>query len=471
MTAQTPIAELLAAFATGTSPNEIPNEVRMAASNYLADALGCAIGAAADPEAEVVAICRNYAARSTSREGATILGSRDRTDLRMAALVNSTLVRYLDANDIYMGTPGRDTGHFSDAIPAVLSTAEHVRATGRELITAIVIAYEAQAAMAESYLWMNRGFHSVSQVTPAVALACGRLLGLSAGELAHAVSLAVTSGMMVQTWLRPAAALPAIKGGAPGFAAERGIMCAELAGLGFTGPLDAFETLFERFPSDANRDPFTTLGETWRTPRNAIKPLPAQIYTQAAVQCAEELYRQGLRLDDMAALTVRSNEGATGRVQGAPEAFRPESREAADHSTPFVVAMTLRDGAIGLSSYADAAWLASDIRGAMSRMEMVIDAEWDRRLNEEGLLGADIEAHDRKGNRYHAEVRQFRGHPDLPLSADELLGKLKGFLDRPEALGNGAARNLFDLCLAIESAANVDDLIAACALPESDLAS
>lgn len=455
-------AQRLARFAANLRHDQIPAEVTQAAARYLADTLACAIAAAADPDARAVEICREYALQSSSRPEATILGGAERTDLRSAALVNCTMARYIDANDIYMGRPGRDTGHFSDVIPALVATAEKTGARGRDLLDAIVIAYEAQAVLCESYLWMKRGFHSVSTATVGTALGAGYLLGSTEVQLTHAVALAVTSGLMLQSWLKPVAELPAIKGGAAGFTAERGIMAVELAQLGFTGPTDAVETLFERFPSDIDLEPFGWLGAHWTTPRNAIKPVPAQIYTQAAIQCAEALYRDGLRLDDMTSLTVRSNDGCCGRVQGSPQAFTPASREAADHSTPFVVAMTLRDGFLAEASYRGEPWLEEDLRAPMSTMQLTIDPEWDCRLHEEGLLGAEINAVDRSERKYHAEVRQFAGHPDNPLTDEALVTKLASLLDDPQVQGDSAGKRLLDVCLEIEAAPNVHALVQAC---------
>jgi 2-methylcitrate dehydratase len=454
----------LARFAASFPQLDVPEEIDTAAKRYLADTLACAIAAAGDPDAAAITICREYARRGMSRPEATILGSAERTDLRSAALVNCTMARYIDANDIYMGRPGRDTGHFSDVIPALIGAAEKSGATGRDLLNAIIIAYETQAILCESYHWMRRGFHSVSTASVGTALGAGYLMNLNEEQLTHAVTLSVTSGLMLQSWLKPAEELPAIKGGAAGFTAERGIMAAELAEMGFTGPPDAIETLYERFASEVDMEPFTWLGQRWTTHRNAIKPVPAQIYTQAAIQCAEQLYRDGLRLDALTSLVVRSNDGCCGRVQGSPQAFNPASREAADHSTPFVVAMVLRDGFLTEASYRGEPWLDNDLRALMSGMQLIIDPEWDRRLNEEGLLGAEIRAADRSGKQYHARVCQFTGHPDNPLPDEALVAKLSSLLDDPAIQGHGAGRRLMNACLAIDDREDVTELVASCRL-------
>lgn len=458
----TTFAQELASFCADLELRDIPDGVVGAMEQYLADTLACAIAAAAEPDAPVVAMVVAQAELERGRQEATVIGRGWRTSARAAALANCTLARYLDANDIYMPPGGSlsGTGHFSDAIPGVIAAAERAGASGAELLAALVASYEVQAALADSMPWLDRGFHSVSQVTVAVALAAGRLMGLSRDQLTNAAALAATSGLFVQSWLRPGTGVSALKGGAPGLAAERGILCAELAARDFTAPPDALETLLEYFADDqASSLGRERLGRAWTVPRNAIKPVPAQIYTQPIVQCAEQLYRQGLRLDELDRLTVRSNDGACGRVQGSPGAFKPESREAADHSTPFVVATTLRDGTVTLEGYARELWLDPDIRAAMARMELVIDPVWNERRDREGLLGGEIEAIDRSGKTYRAEVRQFKGHPDNPLSDEELIVKLENFTGRPGGLGAGSGATLLARCRSLRLEATITPLI------------
>ncbi len=388
-----------------------------------------------------------------------MIGAGWQTSLEAAALANCTMARYIDANDIYMPVSGSlsGSGHFSDALPALVAAAECAGADGPALIEAVIVAYECQAALADALPWLDVGLHSVSQVTVAVALAAGRLLGLSREQLTHAAALAISSGLIANTWLQSGSEVPAIKGGAAGLAAERGITCARLAGGGFTGPRDAFEVFFERYEERAdNYGGFIErLGSEWRTPRNAIKPVPAQIYTQAVVQCARQLYRDGLRLDVLRELTVYSNDGACARVQGSPGAYRPVSREAADHSTPFVTALTLRDGDITPATYAGEPWADASILAAMARIALVVDEDWQRQMLDKGKYGAHVAAEATDGRRYTARVDQFRGHPDNPLTRPELVEKLDSCL--VDSGRSGA--ELLDLCEQLAAGGTVGALI------------
>ncbi len=248
------ISERLAEFTFELQLPEIPADVVEAAIRSLADTLGCAIAARLEPDARAIDIVVDLADRDRSRQEATIIGGNWKTSLRAAALANCTMARFIDANDIYMPVNGSlsGSGHFSDAIPALVAAAESSGASGAALLEAIVVAYEVQAALADSLPWLDLGLHSVSQVSVAVSLAAGRLLGLNERQLAHSAALAITSGLFLESWLHPSDDVPAIKGGAPGLAAERGITCATLAAAGFTGPLDAFEIFYARFGGEGD---------------------------------------------------------------------------------------------------------------------------------------------------------------------------------------------------------------------------
>ena len=339
------LAQTMAEFAFALRFDSIPKEIVAAARRHLADTLACALGAR---NAATVADLRKYAIAKGGRADATIIGVADKVPAGLAVLVNGTMVRYLDANDIFVLRRGGASGHFSDGTAALLALAEQYRRSGEELLTCLVASYELQGALAESFNFWDSGLHPLTNVAWVVPIVAARLAGATAAQAVHACGLSVATSTVLNTWIRPAHPIPAIKAVAVGMVLERVLETAECAALDVTATEDALETAFACFSVQRNFriDPTRTerLGQHWSMSRNMIKVYPAQINTQAAIEAAVRLYQNGIRPDGVRKLILYGHRNVCGGVQGSPQAFAPSSREAADHSTPYVTAMALNCG-------------------------------------------------------------------------------------------------------------------------------
>ncbi|HSK28508.1 MAG TPA: MmgE/PrpD family protein, partial [Candidatus Limnocylindria bacterium] len=385
-----------------------------------------------------------------------------------AALVNGTMVRDLDANDIFVLSRGGPSGHFSDGTAALLALAEEYRRSGEELLTCLVASYELQGALAASLNFWERGLHPLTNVAWVAPIVAARLVGATPVEAVHACGLSVATDTVLNTWIRPSATIPMIKSVAVGLALERAVEAAELAALGVTTTEDALETVLAHFKSpQASRfdsAPITNLGQPWSMPRNMIKLYPAQIHTQAAIEAVLRLHRNGIRAGQVRKLILYGHRNVCGGVQGSPEAFRPSSREAADHSTPYVMAMALLRGRLTPREYDGAPWGTSEVKSAMEKIELVIDAERNQAFESQGILGVRLVAELNDGRSEEIVVRQPKGHPDAPLSDAELLEKMTWLLPLAAKL---EPQRLLDLCNRLSSAEDVTQLIESCRLENS----
>jgi 2-methylcitrate dehydratase len=435
--------EALADWTAAVRETDVPLQVQTSARLALADTLGGALAAAYEPESPALDACR---AVIPSDGPVTVFGG-GRTDLRGAALLNCTYARYLDVNDLYIATAGRDSGHFSDVLPAVVACAEAADADGADLLTAAVVAYEIQAALAEAFLWMRAGLHSTSQVAVAAALAGGRLLGLDRSQQAHAAAIALTSGTLQQTWLLPGRDT-AIKGPAAGFAAERGVLAAQLAARGLTGPVDAFETMCSRFSGgDPRLDLAGSLGSVWRTPRQARKLAAAQIFLQPLAEAGIALHREGVPAADVREVTVRGTKGTCAGVQGSPEAYTPTSREDADHSAPFVLALALRSGRVLPCDYRGSPWTDPGLLRLMGAITLDVDDTYQGGFDEGGEIGASVSVRLADGRSHSHDISNFLGHPDNPVGPEQITEKLANLLEVSAGRSPGVAKSLVDACL------------------------
>src|SRR5262249_13347169 len=136
-------AEQLAAFVVRASYDDLSATARQQLKIRVLDALGCAIGAL---EGEPVRLVRQQAEEFGGVGHCTLIGG-GRTAPDRAAFYNSVLVRYLDFNDSYLATG--ETCHPSDNLGAVLAAAEYAGRSGRELLTALAVAYQVHCRLSE----------------------------------------------------------------------------------------------------------------------------------------------------------------------------------------------------------------------------------------------------------------------------------------------------------------------------------
>lgn len=455
------IAQIMAKFTFGLDYDSIPREVLAAARRHLADSMACALGAYNTAAAQAV---RRYAVEKGGRADATILGTEQKVPAGLAALVNGTMVRYLDANDIFVLSRGGASGHCSDGTPGLLALAEQSQRSGEELLTCLVASYELQGALAESFNFWDCGLHAVTNVGWVIPIVAARLMGATPKQAVHGCGLSVAANTVLNTWLRPTHNIPMIKGVAVGLVLERALEAAELATMGVTATEDALETALSGFAPSGDAGIIQTrleqLGKRWTTPRNMIKAYPAQLYTQAAIEAVLRLYPSGIRADGLRKLILYGHRNVCGGVQGSPEAFAPASREAADHSTPYVTAMALLRGRLTSREFDGAPWETAEVKALMAKIELVEEPERNRALDAEGMLGVRLVAELTDGRTNEITVRQPKGHPDTPLSDAELLEKMTWLLE-----GLAAAETpirLLNLCHCLSTAEDVQQLIKTC---------
>ena len=267
------IAQQMAAFAYGLRLADVPTAIERAARRHLADSLACAIGARGYPPVRAVA---DYARASGAGGRARIIAYGDRASPAMAALVNGTMIRYLDANDI----SSFGGGHFSDGVPPLLAVAQQRGASANELVEAAVALYETQGALARAFDFMSVGWHALTQIPWTAPIAAARLMGADEAAAVSAAGLSGSVGMALNTWLKPAGDMPSIKAVAVGLAGQRAVESAELAARGIAAPPDALEFALEKLSQIGGaRAPdisqFDRLGADWTSDRHIIKSYPS----------------------------------------------------------------------------------------------------------------------------------------------------------------------------------------------------
>jgi 2-methylcitrate dehydratase len=347
-TSEGPLADRLAAYAERLSYRDIGATTLEAVKVLVVDSFGCAIAAF---DERPVRVCREIAA-ATGGGSSTILGTHRRTTPDLAAFANAAAIRYYDLNDVYVS---RQASHPSDAIAACFAIAEAEQAGAKDLIAAIVIAYEIECRLVDAFDLSARRFDATVFTLPAVALAAGKLMKLDRERQTQAVNIAVNDHIpLAQTRTQT---LSDWKGIADANAVRNGVFAAILARGGLTGPAPIFEGHSGFFQSitkpvtiDTGR--FGGAAMPFRIESVGLKAFPAQVYTQTAIMAATAIAKEIGDLDHVASIDIATTNRGYVMAGSEPEKWAPETRDTADHSLPYIVARAMRDGGITNESYA-----------------------------------------------------------------------------------------------------------------------
>src|SRR5215468_11087749 len=338
---KTTLAHQLADYVSAVRFEDLSKEVVHEVKRRVIDSLGCALGAWNE---EPFVIARRVAADFSAKHGSTIIGTDHKAPPDWAAFANGCGIRYFDFNDTYLS---KEPAHPSDNISAALAVAENVGAGGRELITAIALAYEVQCRLCDAASIRARGWDHVTYGTFSTALASAHLMKLDPVKTRHAVNIAGVAGAAMRQ--ARAGELSHWKGVAFANAARHGVFSALLAREGISGPGPIFEGEmgFEKQLGVS----LGNVGEKFRRPptmilKTSIKYWPAEYHSQSAIEAALFLRSQ---IDDISKINrvlIESHDAAVDIIGSEPEKWKPQTRETADHSLPYITAIALIDGEI-----------------------------------------------------------------------------------------------------------------------------
>lgn len=360
------VVQRLASFVTRTRFDDLSADARTQLKIRVLDSLGCAIGAL---DGEPVRIVRAHVDEFGGAGRCTLIGG-GRTAPDRAALYNGALVRYLDFNDSYLAP--RETCHPSDNLGAVLAAAEYAGADGRTLLTALAAAYQVQCRLSDVAPVRAKGFDHTTQGAYAVAAGVSRALGLDEERTAHAIAISGTAFNALR--VTRTGALSHWKGLAYPNTAFAGTHATFLAMRGITGPAEVFEgqkgfmeAIAGRFEIDWAREDLERVRQT------IVKRYNAEIHSQTSIEAALDLRRrQGIDPLQIERVEVETFDVAFHIIGGGEEGDKTvvRTKEEADHSLPYMVAVALLDGQVMPEQYRPERIRRDDVQALLRRVHV-----------------------------------------------------------------------------------------------------
>lgn len=450
-------AEAIAAFTLGLDLDAVPAEVLALAKEHLLDVLGIALAAHDWDFGRAVL----KAARELGEGGqATAIGSGAKLPPASAALVNGVLAHGLDFDDTHIGAIYHAS---AQAMAACFAAGEANGASGREVLTAFVAAIEigCRLALVGAGTFHDRAFHPTAICgTFAAAAAVGRLSGATEQQLVWALGVcgSQAAGILEQngSWL---------KRFGPGWAAHAGIVAVALGRAGFIGPSTVLEgrrgfylAHLGRVPEGQAR-PSHALGDEWQALGIALKPYPCCHFIHAFADAALELRGQFdladvERIDCLLAAPLHKMV-----AEPRDRRIRPTTAYEALFSVPYVVALALVRGRVDLAAFHDEALDAPAVLALTARTFCLDDPASDYPVHFPG----EVVVHLRDGRTLRCRKPASLGSPDVPLPREAVVAKFMANATR--AVDRTTAERVAKLVLNLEAAASLQELMAACSLP------
>jgi 2-methylcitrate dehydratase len=427
----------------------------------LLDTLGCGFVALHDE-------CANAVLATVQAFGeaphCTLIGRAQRASAPSAVLANGTLIRVLDLNDYVVGADpvsGARGGHPSDNIPVALAAAELSDAGGPDLLAAILLGYEIYGR-GKTLMDAHSPWDGISISGLAAPAMAGRLLRLPREQLAHAIALGAARAP-TPVGVREGA-ISAAKSIANALIAQNGMQAALLAAQGVTGPLDLFEAerglrlIFAHRPDTAADILGAPLPADGFIGNIAVKAFPCFAGAQSAVAAALALHRQvggdiG-RLEGKIRVML-ADLPIVRRQMSDPGRVKPQSREAADHSLQYLIAVALIDGSFGLKQFEGERWTDPQVVALMERLDMTTDSELARRASR--FYPCAMQATDRSGATHEVEVLRPPGVSPDGLDAAGITEKFARLTE--EALTPRQRDRIVDAVMNLDTASRCDQLI------------
>jgi 2-methylcitrate dehydratase PrpD len=405
------LERIVAEYISKAKFEDLPNEPVDTIKNVILTILGTTVaGATAEGCQEVVNQVKEWGGKGE----ATILIHGGKVPAYNAALANSVMARAVDFCDGMI--PGIHLG--SSSVPTALATVELVGGrNGKEFLTALIVGSEVAARLNLSASAYN-GFDptGVCSIFGAAAIA-SKIMQLNSKQTLDALALAFNrSGGSFQSNIDGSLAVRLIQG----LVSQSGIICAQMAQRGITGPKNFLEGVYGYFHLYAKDDynaqtVLAELGKRFKMTNVLFKKFPSCGGTLASTDAILELMKKNkLVPEDIAQIVIRVVP-ATYNLTGHQFKIGENPKVDAQFSIQYCVANALLRKAPDLKHFDEPYIRDPRILEIIKKIQVMPDAA----LMERGHRTADMRVTTKDGRICHSIIDVPRGYPENPLTEEE----------------------------------------------------
>jgi 2-methylcitrate dehydratase len=407
----------LANFVSSRSYNDLSKDAIRELKIRVLDSLGCAIGAL---KGEPIKRLKEQLDDFGGNPLVSLIGG-GKTAPDRAAFYNSALVRYLDFNDSYLAK--NETCHPSDNIGSVLSAAQYADKDGKDFLTALAVAYQVQCRLSDVAPVRDKGFDHSVQGAYGTAAGVAYALGLNAEKTANAIAIAATAYNALR--VTRTGNLSNWKGLAFPSTGWTSTHSAFLAMRGITGPEEIFEgnkgfkeTIAGGFEIDWEKEDLEKVTQT------IIKRFNAEIHSQATLEGIEDLmllYQFDPK--NIESIVLNTFDVAYNIIGGGEEGGKKNisTKEEADHSLPYMMAVLLLDGNVLPAQYLPERIIKDDVQELLKKVFVNEKKEYSDRFPNE--VACDITILLNNGTVFQIDKKDYKGFVTRPASWEMIVEK------------------------------------------------
>jgi 2-methylcitrate dehydratase PrpD len=393
---------------------------------------------------------------------AAVIGTSQRLNPSYAALVNGISAHSLELDDVV----NEASLHPGTVIfPVVLALGSEVKASGKEILGAVVVGYEAMVKIGKALnpaLHYQRGFHPTGTCGVfGAAMAAAKLLRLDERQMLSAVGIAGSQASGSMEFLADGAWTKRFHAG---WSAHNGIVAARLAEKGFRGPSAILEgkSGFLKAYSDQTDalKIINGLGEPYEVLRTSIKPHACCRYMQSPIDGVLKIVKTNrLSAEDITRIEIGLLSAGYGIIAVPKELkYKVKTTVDAQFSMPYGAAIAVVKERAFLEEFLERNIRLTVVAELMAKVVCTADPELDKFYPKHWPAWVKIEASG--GRAYSAEVMYPKGDPENPLHWDEITEKFMQ-LTHPMFMGD-KQNQIVDRVRTLEKEAGVSELLELC---------
>ena len=390
-----------------------------------------------------------------SRPECTIVGYGTKVSAPDAAFVNANFGHSCELDD-----SGYDGGCHAGAltVPPALALAEREHLSGRDLLLAVVAGYEILSRIGRVVTRpvLDRGFHHQSVVGPfGAAAVAGKLLGLNAEKMDHALSIAGSHSSGTMEYDQRGGEVKRLHSSIP---VRGGMMAVLLARRGLTGPdtiLEGLRGIPRVFVGVEDVEPMVNdLGNHgWYAIQGRIvKPFPTVGTIHTSIQAVTRLMQeQQLRPEQVKEIHIWVNSLT---LTHGGSIYEPKDTIGAQFSMAFSLGLRLVKGRNDLRDYLDPSlWKDPEILALGKKVQI----HSDPKMVGDAWQGARVQVILADGRVMEAEELYRKGSPQHPFTREELDIKFRSLASA--VLDEQGMRRVMEMVTHLEEVEDISQVV------------